>query len=137
MKFLRSVPLFLLLSVLAVGTGGSGCGHLAPGGVYAGDRVLYEADSTVVSAYEIFKEFVGWEKTNRDDLWKLSPDIKHAADNIRTNGPQWIDSAIRMREVYKSKPGPDTRTALTAALGVLQQGVIEAVKYSVQYNKPG
>jgi hypothetical protein len=132
-------PIFVAGYTLAICVsafvGCGGCSTLAPGGAYAGDKLLYDSDQSILGAYQIFDVFLKWEKDNRDELFKLTPDIKKAADNIRANGTKWIDSAIAMREAYKTRPGPDTRTALQSALDLLHQGINEAIKYTVQYKK--
>ena len=115
-----------------VGAGCSGCSTLAPEGVYGRDKLLYEVDKTVVDAYQIFDSFLKIERDNRDVLFRISPEIKQAADKIRADGPQWIASAIATRDAYKTQPGTDTKNALDSAMRVLRQGIAQAIKYSIQ-----
>lgn len=115
--------------------GCGGCSTLAPEGVYGSDKLLYETDKLIVDSYQIFDAFLKLEKENRDALFKLEPKIKAAADKIRADGPKWIQSAIAMRDAYKSQPGTDTKTALEAALGLLRTGMSEAINYTILSKK--
>jgi hypothetical protein len=55
-----------------------GCKSLAPGGIYDGDALLYNAEAAVVSSYAVFDTFVKWEYDNRADLEKA--DASRAAE---------------------------------------------------------
>src|SRR5690348_2630030 len=70
---------------------------LAPGGAYAGDKVLYQADKTITTTYKQFQKFVAWELKHRE---VLPVKVSHAADTIRLNAKKWIDSASALRETY-------------------------------------
>ena len=70
-----------------------GCASVKPGN----DTLLVRAEQTREAALETFDTFVRYENDNRIALWKVSPDIKHFADNIRSVGKasiQQLDGAI-------------------------------------------
>jgi hypothetical protein len=104
------------------------CGTLDPAGVYAGDKVLYDADQTIAISYDTLHVFVQWEFDNRQTL-ASHPEIKQAADNVRLNAPHWFASAIACRDAYKATPTTQNQAALTTALDVLHQAIVEASKY--------
>lgn len=105
-----------------------GCGSLSPDGPYAGDEILYTADQTIVTSYDLLHTFVTWEYENRAAL-ASQPEIKRAADHVRANAPQWIASASALREAYAANPTPETRRSLQGAIGVLRAALTEAVRY--------
>jgi hypothetical protein len=105
-----------------------GCGTLSSDGPYAGDQILYTADQTIVSSYDLLHTFVSWEYQNRAAL-SGQPEIKRAADHVRANAQQWIASAIALREAYAIAPTAETRKSLQNALVVLRAALAEAVRY--------
>lgn len=130
-----SCSIFLLFTV--------GCARLSPGtaanpspygGVSASgelktpDRILYDADFAIATAYDALHAFVKWEYDNRQALVG-TPEIKQAADKIRAGAPAWFRSAVAVRDAYAVNPSADNRTALQRALDTLQQAIVEANKY--------
>jgi len=105
-----------------------GCRSLDPAGPYHGAKLAYDADTAIVTGYDVLHEFVKWEADNRPALARV-PAIKLAADHVRTHAPEWIATAIAAREAYSRTPTADTRDQLTRALAVLRAGLVEAVKY--------
>lgn len=116
---------FVLLTLVA-------CGTLAPGGAYQ-DKVLYSADLTIATSYDLVHSFVTWEYNNRASLAAM-PQVTQAADNIRRNARQWFGSAIALRDAYAANPTSDTLSKLNAALEILRTAMNEAVKYFVPSN---
>lgn len=107
----------------------TGCNTtLAPDGAYHGDKVLYSADKTITSAYETLHTFVKWEFENRAALSKW-PEIKEAADIVRTNAEGWISSARALRDSYAVAPSADNKLALNNGIDLLQTALAEATKY--------
>ena len=92
------------------------------------DRVLYDADFAIATAYDSLHAFVTWEYENRAAL-AATPEIKKAADKIRAGAPGWFKSAIAVRDSYSANPTPETRTALQRALDTFQSAIAEANRY--------
>lgn len=124
MKTLQSCLVPLLLMVLF-----SACGTLAPNGAYT-SKVLYDADVSITTSYNVLHTFVTWERDNRAALAKL-PQVTQAADNVRANARAWLSSAIALRETYAANPTKNGEQALTAALAILRAATTEAAKYLV------
>lgn len=112
-----------------------GCSTLAPEGPYAGDEILYSADQTIVTSYDLLHTFVKWEYENRAAL-ASKPEIKRAADHVRANAQQWIASAIALREAYAISPSVENRRSLQGALGVLRAALTETVRYMAASQAP-
>lgn len=117
-----------LVAVLA-----TSCGTLDPAGVYSGDKVLYEADTTIDLSYVIVNEFLLWEETNRGALEMTQPEVKLVANKIRLSYPKMIATAIALRDSYEQYPNQGTKDALMSALAVLRTATAEARKYLVKY----
>lgn len=100
--------------------------HLATGGVYQGDPVLYNADKVITSSYRILHEFVSWEYKNRA---VLPVEVSRAADAVRENASKYTDSAIRLREIYSANPDKSNAGNLTKAVEILQGMLDEATRY--------
>lgn len=121
-RILASITLLLLL------VGLTACGTLAPNGAYQGDDVLYKADTVITTSYTVFDSFLKYEHANRAAL-SGRPEIKKAADHIRTNAKVWIGSAIALRDAYALNPTPDGNAQLQKALAVLRAALIESTRY--------
>lgn len=128
---MKTIKLFLLPVLLLVL---AACGSLAPNGAYK-DKVLYDADLTITTAYDVMHTFVKWEFDNRPAL-KAVPEVTRAADSIRTNARKWLSSAIALRETYAANPNEANRDNLATALGLLRTAMTEATKYLVQTQTP-
>ncbi len=138
------VCLLLIYGALLIGfVGCQGCGTLAPGtpdkpSPYGGvdatgamktpDRMLYDADFAIATAYDALHGFVTFELQNRAAL-AGTPAIKEAADKIRAGSPKWFASAVAVRDAYAGNPSAENRTALQKALDVLAQAIVEANRY--------
>lgn len=123
MKTIRLLTITLLALVLC-----SCKTQLAPEGPYKGDAFLYRADLIITGADALLTSFVKWEYQNRPYL-KALPEVTKAADVVRVNLAKWLSSAFAVRDAYASNPTSESRSALTAALLVLQTAMNEAVKY--------
>jgi hypothetical protein len=108
-----------------------GCNRttLAPGGAYAGDQVLYQADKTITTTYKQFQAFLAWELKHRP---MLPVEVSHAADTIRLNAKKWIDSASSLRETYAASGDRKDRDNLVLGLNLISTALNEAVLYMAQ-----
>lgn len=134
--------LFLLACLgLAVG-----CAHLDPGTAQkpspyitapgqAPDTLLFDAEQSITTGYDLLHLFVSWEFKNRAQLAGVK-EIRQVADNIRKHAEEWVDSAARLHDAYKLNPTPETRSALVDSLNVIQQAIGEATLYLSKYG-PG
>lgn len=129
------VGIVMLAVVLSVGVG---CGSvkLAPGGVYKGNAVLFQADRTIEGAYDTLDAFVNWEKTYRAAL-KDYPEVSKAAADVRANGKRWIDEAIAARDLYVALPNAEHQTKLELAIATLRAALDIARKYVPQSTEGG
>lgn len=123
-----------LISLIGIAILLAGCGTLSPTGPYKGDKILYSADLSITTAYDVMHSFVTWEMQNRVALTGI-PEIKVTADNIRKNAKQWIRSAISARDAYAGSPTEINRSSLQKALDVLATAVGQASLYFNQVTK--
>lgn len=126
-KILNTVLLFTLVAVF------TGCGTLAPDGPYKGDKVLYSADQIIVSSQRSLQRFVTWEMQNRAIL---PVEVSRAADSVRENAKQWIQSAINLREAYAANPNRDNENNLTKSLDILQTVLNEIAIHMMSARPP-
>jgi hypothetical protein len=77
----------------------TGCASLNPSGPYQGDVLLYRMEVTVPAAYKTFDSFLKFEFDNRAALAQW-PEVKKAADEIRTNAPGWLTEANEAHDQY-------------------------------------
>ncbi len=112
----------------------AGCRGLDPAGVYKGDQVLYNADKTITESYKVFQAFVTWDYQNRAALATI-PAIHASAEAVRTNARNWLNSAVALREAYKSDPSQVNSDKLVSAISVLQTALAQATTY-MNANKP-
>lgn len=126
---LKSIKqLLFLIPIILLGLAFSGCAKLAKDGPYHGDQVLFEADRAITATFDVLKSFVKWEHENRS-LLAGTPEIKRAADKVRLNAKRWRDSAIALRDAYRSDPTAENKQYLEAALDILQTAAVEASAY--------
>jgi hypothetical protein len=97
-------------------------------GPYQGDKVLYDADQTISTAYTAIDVFVSWEKENASAL-SSQPQIHATAERIRKNAKEWFRSAIVLRDAYAKEPTPEKRAALTNAIEIIRAALTEAAGY--------
>lgn len=102
-----------------------GCGSLDKTGVYAGDKVLYDADLAIGASYQAIDGFLDWEMRNRGTA-SCPPAATKAADDIRASAPKAFATAMQARDTYKAAKTAASQSALDAALVVLQNIVSAA-----------
>jgi hypothetical protein len=99
--------------------------HLTPG-VYApagqvADLQLYQADCAYSLAFGTLDSAFKFERDNRAVLWKLSPKIKHALDEIRPQAWAANQRWAVARQAYITQPIPANMTALQTIIAKVQQ----------------
>lgn len=132
---MKTFKLFFLLALVGLFffAGPVGCSHtLQKGGVYQGDKVLYEADKAISAAYATAHAFVKWEYENRNTL---PVEVSKAADVIRANAERWISSATSLRDIYARTRSVEDAKHLEAALDVLA-GALEQAQLYMKPNAP-
>jgi hypothetical protein len=97
--------------------------------------VLYSAELTITTSYDLIHTFVTWEKDNRAALAKW-PEIKQAANLMRANAPQWFKTAHALHDAYKLDPNQDNADALAAILRLLRTSLNEAAGYMARAAQP-
>lgn len=107
-------PILLLALILT-----TGCTTLEQPGPYNGDQILYRADHSITATYATLDAFVTWEYEHRATLAQW-PEIRQAAEFIRTHARDWIDLATAARDKYAAYRSPETRAALADALTSLK-----------------
>lgn len=122
------------MAVLAVSMLGAGAGckrlTLQEGGVYQGDKLLYNAERATVGAYKSFDAFLRWEEQYRA---VLPVEVSRAADNVRKNARSWIDTAGAFRDAYVANPTGDNRDLLKLSLDLIDTALAESAKYMTAY----
>lgn len=114
--------------VAALSFGAVGCRTLEPGGVYNGDKVLFEAETTIVTSYDLVNTFLKWEQENRAVL-QTWPEIKKYADKLRTDYPHWHRTAVVIRDAYALAPNETQAAHLQKSLVLLRAALTEASGY--------
>lgn len=130
----------ILIALLALTAGlmsFTGCNNqqLAQPGPYNGDTFLFNADQTISTTFKTLEVFVKWEYSNRALLVEY-PEVKKAADKIRSNYSLWKSSSFALRDAYAANPSSDNRTKLTTQLSVLTAALSEAQSYIVKIATP-
>lgn len=144
LKPLPSIVAIALLCLVACGPS-SGC-KSAGTGRYDAPTATYDpaapADPVVVTAQQLrgsalsaFDLFVTTEKTFRNELWKLSPEIKHAADNVRRNARRWLDDLSLSIQNYQMARTPDNKLKLESAIKLVEQMLAQANSYVQEAQK--
>lgn len=119
------VPLAAFAALpLAVVLLGSGCSAIAPGN----DALVVNAERTTTLAVDTFDLFVKWEHDNRAVLAKV-PQIRKAADRIRTQAPTWLSTARSMTKAYKANRTLENKANLETAITLLRTALAEARVY--------
>lgn len=123
--------LLILCGLLALAPFGlTGCATLDASGPYHGDKALYVADTTLVSAYTILDRFVTFEYEHRAAL-AGQPAIRKAADEIRLNAPRWFADVGIARDAYAAHPVAANLTALNNSVHVIQAAIQAASGYLI------
>jgi hypothetical protein len=109
----------------------TGCASLENPGPYSGDKVLYHADLTITTSYDVVSTFLKWEKANRAAIASI-PEISQYADKLRADYPTYHASALALRDSYAANPTEPNRTALKTALSFLTTALNQAAVYMSQ-----
>lgn len=122
---MRNLRVLLLLAAITGYSVFTGCANrtLAPDGPYKGNMGLYVQDDAIVSVNRGLRSFLQWELQNRP---LVATNVSQFADNIRTNLFEWNQKAIRLRDAYAASPSGPGATKFRAAMGELQQALVEA-----------
>jgi alpha-galactosidase len=134
-KITHYLSLVMLVCVTLFSAGCASNTQLDPSGVYQSDQILFTADKAITGSYSAFDSFVKWEYENRQALSRW-PEIKAAADNIRTNAKSWIGSATVLREAYRSSPTPENRKSLESSVAILRAALNQVASYYTSHPKP-
>jgi len=121
--------------LLVVSLWGCASRPLAPGGVYNGNQVLYEADNAITTGHAVLQDFVTWEANNREVLSKY-PEIKKLADAVYTDGPKWFASAAVVRDAYAANPTAENADKLKSSIDILKAAIHEASNYLTSNKAP-
>ena len=110
----RKTTLLAITAILALAL--AGCGTLASGGAYNGDKVLYQADSTVWTAYQAIDASLKWESVN---YRSLSPQLQAAANAVRAQAPKAFSSYAALRATYLANKNTANQNSLQGAVNDL------------------
>lgn len=142
----RSGLILLTGLIVALGLAGPGWGcrtapKLEPGGVYAPTndvgQVIYNdiglalADASYKFAYETVTAVLRFEREHRAEIFKLTPDVKHALDAVR---PKVVEVDRRWavaRQAYRANPTPAGLSTLQTILSEVQR-LVPAVQAELQ-----
>ena len=118
---------------------------LAPGGAYnisttnivtgavtnKPDITFFAIDSAFDLAYKTVDGIFLFEQQNRDALWAISPDIKHALDKARPVASNIVQRYVVARAAYMANSSSGNLTSLQ---GILDE--IKALSTSIQTALP-
>lgn len=93
----------------------------------AADPVIVHAQRTRGYALATFNAFLKFEYENRAAI--NNPQVKTAADTIRTNYKRWDDDLSRAIRAYQSVKSQENANKLDVALLVIQSGLEMASHY--------
>jgi hypothetical protein len=95
------------------------CRALDPRGPYQGDQLLYQADQTLVTAYDAIDTFLRYER----DTPNLPPAVHALADKLRANAPGAFRAALAARDAYArfKTDAPSLRQTLEVLTGLLAE----------------
>ena len=151
MKFGRYVG--AVLATVAIGLLMTGClaDRLEPGGAYCPahtnelgalvidgepDYTLAAADAVFESSYKMVVKLCGIERENRRALWTISPQIKRAMDQVRTETLEVRLKWATARQAYLASPTPSSKDALNRVLEELQR-LVNAANAALQTSPSG
>jgi hypothetical protein len=144
-RFKNLIFLCALLTISAIPIIDTGCrAHLAPGGEYSQVDTngvsqplngLYTTDVSINASKTVIQGFLQWELANRPLVQAQWPDVTKYAIKLSNDAPKYLQSAVRLRDAYKSNPTAENKTAFDAAMDVLNQAVTEAQRYFAQAAK--
>lgn len=123
----QAIRISILPILMALALSQQGCGTTE----------VAKAQQVTHAAAVDFNDFIQFEKANRDQLWKLNPAIKHAADKLRhktcpdcePNGAKYVNSAIALVDAYKNNRTPENKANMDTAIAVIQELVNQITNY--------
>lgn len=131
-----TIIIALVVAIAATFLSGCKTPQLEPGGAYspaitnaAGDVVLttapetalYVTDAAYKFAYDTVYAVLKFERDNRVELARISPEIKKALDRVR---PKVVDIERRWanaRQLYKANPTPEGLTTIQSIIAEIQR----------------
>jgi len=136
-KCIAPLLLTLCLGLMIAGCGG-GC--LAGKGQYdpathtynaeaAADTLVVTAQNTRKIALDVFDGLMTIEAHNEETLKALSPGIHKAAEEVRKNGPKWLDELSVAITDYQKERSATNGDKLKAALKLVDDALLSASKH--------
>lgn len=129
-RFTQSIGLLVIAAFCLCVPAGCNRTTLAPGGTYAGDKALYNADKSITTSYRLFQTFLKWETQYRA---VLPVEVSRGADTVRLNAKKWIQTASALRDAYAATPTPQNKDKLQLALNIIDTALAEAAKYMADF----
>ena len=130
-SIMAAIALALAVSIPLSITTGCKTPSLETGGVYAPTNsfgeVLYNdiglvlADSSYKFSYETVLAVFAYERNNRQAIWDISPDVKHALDVLRPKVVAIDRKWVNARLLYKANPTPAGLSVLQTVLAEIQR----------------
>lgn len=115
------LPLSLVLTIVVASLALEGCGTTE----------VAKAQQVTHAAQVDLNDFIQFEKSNRAELFKLNPAIKHTADKLRhclvpgdncePDAARWVNSAIATVDAYKNNRTPELKANMDTSIAVLQE----------------
>jgi hypothetical protein len=130
----------LVIVVMALTIAGCNSGCLAGKGQYNPSTGVYNtnemADVLVVTAQntrkialDVFDGLMTIEAHNEETLKALSPGIHKAAEEVRRNGPKWLDELSAAIADYQKERSATNGDKLKAALKLVDDALLSASKH--------
>lgn len=89
------------------------------------DPAVVYAEYATETATATFDAFLLWERNNETALLKVNPDIHKAANEIRDNGPGWIEDLVSATRTYKRNRTDENKLKLQVAQQMLDLAIAE------------
>lgn len=124
---MKQLRISILPLVLALALSQQGCGTTE----------VAKAQQVTHAATVDFNAFIQFEKTNRAQLWKINPAVKHTADKLRhkscadcePNAAKWVNSVIAMIDAYKNARTPENKANMDTAIAAIQELINQISDY--------
>lgn len=114
----------------------AGCvSTVAPGGAYNNDTFLYNAESSVTTAYQTFDALLKFEYDNRAAL-SSTPEVKQYADYVRLNAPKWKITFEELDATYKVNPTAENKDKVQNILNLVKTVLAQSTIYLATPVKP-
>lgn len=99
------------------------------------EAFVVNAEQSQIMAFAAVDAFLTYEHDNRDALWQISPEIKRAADKLRSSFPDINATYLTVLKKYKDNRTPENKADLNTWLAVLEQSRFEAYKWLAEASK--